>query len=74
MLAKPDVNEFANGLRRLLEQPEHANALATRAKAFIQREHSIDKFRRDVRSIYGSLFRQYPVLAPRSDAPISEPG
>ena len=74
MLAKPDVNEFANGLRRLLEQPDHASALAARAKAFVRREHSIDKFRCDVRSIYGSLFRHYPALAPHSEATVSRPG
>ena len=52
LLVDPDEQSFANGLLQLKDDPDLRGRLARNAKEYVAREHSYEKFKETVDSIY----------------------
>ena len=55
MLTPPNAKDFAQGILKLLGDSELRSKLASRAKAFVEENYSIDSYQEKLKSVYQSL-------------------
>lgn len=54
-LASPEVNDFASGMLKLIQQPDLRDRLAIAAQAYIAKEHTYDVFSQKLSGLYDWL-------------------
>lgn len=67
-LVPPTPDGLAEGITKALDQPRHAAELGQQARRRVLRDHSIDRFRRQIRDVYHFVAAAAP-RAPAIDRP-----